>query len=88
MINKKFINHLNDIEALTYIQINEIQEYFKKDGWFFKVKKTSGRIRLFVYELEEDFSFWNDLYFTARAETFQEAFKIFLFFLKEKNNAN
>lgn len=64
--------------------IKEVQKFLEKEGWIIKTIKSSGKIRIKLYESDEDFDFWNDMACTSRQNTFEEALLACVLTLKEK----
>jgi len=81
MKDKKFILGLNT----ENINLKGVQDILVKNGWFFKYVQVGNKVRIKVYLLEEDFDFFKeDPFYTVRANTKEEAFKLFLIDTKEK----
>lgn len=83
MDNKTFFNLLPSIEKLDSNDQANCLAALKSLGWYFRPINTAGKVTLYVYVLEEDFDFWNDLFYKVRKETFAETFTCFLKHAKE-----
>lgn len=64
--------------------MKEVHRFLENEGWYFKVIKTAGKIRINMYELEEDYDFWHDLACSARADTFEQALYLCVTYIKEQ----
>lgn len=64
--------------------IKDVQKFLEKEGWIIKSTKSAGKIRIKLYESDEDYDFWNDMACTSRQNTFEEALLSCVLILKEK----
>lgn len=66
------------------VPIKDVQKFLEKEGWIIKTIKMAGKVRIKMYESDEDYDFWHDVACTSRENTFEEALLMCVLLLKEK----